>query len=122
MCVFLRVCALGEERLCQSRWGYILCFMATKGCINHSFIKRLWSPNANSSPNSHPKGYPSSASIRHSSKAATHPPSSLHLPFFFFSNLFRSQPFHHSLILSSPVSMSSHQPSTQSEWRIAMAQ
>lgn len=34
------VCVLGEEGLCQSRWGYILCFMVTRGCINHGFIKR----------------------------------------------------------------------------------
>ncbi len=33
-------CVLGEEGLCQSRWGYILCFMVARGRINHCFIKR----------------------------------------------------------------------------------
>lgn len=44
--VCVSVCVLGEEGLCQSRWGYILCFMVTRGRINHCFIKWLQSQSA----------------------------------------------------------------------------
>lgn len=87
MCVCL--CVLGEEGLRQSRWGYILCFMVTRGRINHCFIKRLQSQSAAPSP---PFSLPPSFltlssifllhhSIYLSSVSSSHPPPNISLSF-----------------------------------------